>query len=68
MNKNISNYSRKVKRIYGFLWKNSSGQVQAIYEDDCNSRQHFYNVRQSFIRSRITIEDLYTTKPYRNNF
>lgn len=55
-------------RIYGFCWRNTSGQIQAIYENDCNSRQHFYNVRQSFKRSNIRIEDMRTTKPYRNQY
>lgn len=55
-------------RIYGFCWKNPNGNCQAIYENDCNSRQHFYNVRQSFKKSNVKIEDMRTKKPYKNPY
>lgn len=48
--------------IYGFSWK-VNGVRQAIYEQDCESRQAFMRERASFKRHHIRIKDHKTRKP-----
>lgn len=55
------------ERIYGFQWKTKSGYHQAIYENDCDSREGFLKERRSFLKNGIKIKDLKTRKPYRGN-
>lgn len=47
------------ERIYGFSWK-VNGTRQAIYEQDCESRQAFMRERASFKRHHIRIKDYKT--------
>lgn len=51
------------ERIFGFSWK-VNGTRQAIYEQDCESRQAFMKERASFKRHHIRIKDYKTRKPY----
>jgi ATP:corrinoid adenosyltransferase len=51
------------ERIYGFSWK-TNGTRQAIYEQDCESRQAFMKERASFKRHHIRIKDYKTKAPY----
>ena len=51
-------------RIYGFEFKTPSGYKQAIYEQDCDTRNDFLKERKTFKKAGIKIKDFKTRRPY----
>lgn len=52
-------------RIFGFYFKGAGGKTQALYENDFDSRYHFYAERARLKKQGKKIQDLRTSTPYK---